>query len=45
MAIGRESFDYVEYSGTFFIGVNIDDDYAGFVFAYQSNRLVVIVLA
>ena len=44
MAIGRESFDYVEYSGTLFIGNNIDDDYAGFVFSYQSNRLVVFVL-
>ncbi|XP_062499079.1 thrombospondin-2-like [Corticium candelabrum] len=38
MAIGRKSFDYVEYSGTLFIGNNIDDDYAGFVFSYQSNR-------
>ena len=44
MVIGRESFAYVEYSGTLYIGVNNDDDYAGFVFAYQSNRLVVIVL-
>ena len=41
MAIGRDLFGYVEYSGTLYIGVNLDDDYAGFVFAYQSNRLVV----
>ena len=39
MAIGRDSFDYVEYSGTFFVGLNLDDDYAGFVFGYQNNRL------
>ena len=43
MAIGRDSFDYVEFSGTFFIGLNLDDDYAGFVFSYQNNRLYFVL--
>ena len=33
-----DSFHSVSYTGTFFIEKNNDDDYAGFVFNYQSNR-------
>jgi hypothetical protein len=38
MVIGSEAFGYVEYSGTLFIDDMDEDNYAGFIFAYQSNR-------
>ncbi|XP_065174380.1 uncharacterized protein LOC135804439 isoform X2 [Sycon ciliatum] len=39
IAVGETSLDYMSFSGTFYIGqaANVDDDYAGFVFGYQSN--------
>ena len=36
--ISYTRFGHVDYSGTFFISDTRDDDFAGIVFGYQSNR-------
>lgn len=38
IAIGKAKFTGVEFEGTFYVNTDIDDDYVGFVFSYQSNR-------
>lgn len=38
MAIGYDSFADVDFEGTLFVDTEIDDDYIGFIFSYQSNR-------
>ena len=38
MLIGKDAFSSVEFNGTFFVDTDLDDDYGGIVFNYQSNR-------
>ena len=38
LLISFTKFGHVDYHGTFFISDTIDDDIAGVVFGYQSNR-------
>ncbi|XP_035662823.1 cartilage oligomeric matrix protein-like [Branchiostoma floridae] len=43
MILGTTRFGSVDYRGTFFVNTQVDDDFVGFVFSYQSNSRFYLV--
>ncbi|XP_035688625.1 neurogenic locus notch homolog protein 1-like [Branchiostoma floridae] len=43
LVLGPNYFGNLDYSGTFFVNTQADDDFVGFVFSYQSNSRFYLV--